>query len=152
MANKIVLIDLNLKITLIQEMLNFAWTFRPVWWTRDLKVDVFVGKTSLTVCQQQRIGRGRCGKRNQFWRTRRSKEHRQKNREDDLSFPSTDRKSRLLTKNRIFTVCVIHWCDGVIHLCSPFLTDLKLIPFSLQYSKETVNLEWPLIWPWIQNI
>lgn len=147
-----------LKETLMQEMLNFLWTFWPVWWTCDLKVDIFVSETSLTVCQQQRIGTGRCGKRNQFWRRRRLREHSQKKKGgDELSFPSIDKKSRLLTKN-LFPVCVIY-TDGVIYAMVLFtsaqlfwLPSLESIPFSLPYSKETLNLEWPLIWPRVQSI
>lgn len=112
-----------LKGTLKQEMLNFGWTLDLSDEHVILKVDIFVSELSLTVCQLQRIGRGRCGKRNQFWRTRRSKEHRQKKkRGDELSFPSTDRKSHFLTKKSPhLSVCVIHIRDGIIHLCSPFL-------------------------------
>lgn len=131
---------------------ELGWTFQPVW-THDLKVDIFVRETSLTVCQQQRTGTGRCGKRNQFWRTRRSKEQRQKKKGgDELSFPSTDRKSRLLTKNRIFPVCVIHIRNSVIHLCS-LSFDYSWINFIFSpILKGNNEPGMPLIWPWIQSI
>lgn len=130
-------------------MVNFLWTFWPVWWTCDLKVDIYVSETSLTVCQQQRIGTERCGKRNQFWRRRRSREHSQKKKGgDELSFPSIDKKSRLLTKN-LFPVCVIY---AMVLFTSAQLFWLPSQKILLPYSKETLNLEWPLIWPRVQSI
>lgn len=129
-------------------MLNFGWTFPPVWWTCDLKVDIFVSEPWLTVCQQQRIGTGRCGNRNQFRRTRRSKEHRQKKKGvDELSSPSTDRKSCLLTKPPAhLSVCVIHIRDGVIHLCSLFLIARSWINSIFSAILKGKNRTWNDLW------
>lgn len=68
-----------------------------------------------------RMGTGRHWERNWLWRKRRSKEHRQREKGgDELSLPSTDSKSHLLTKNCIFTVILIHIRDGFTHLLTLF--------------------------------
>lgn len=65
---------------------------------------------------KRRMRTGRHWKRNWLWRKRRSKEHRQREKGgDELSFPSTDSKSHLLTKNCIFTVILIHIRNGFTH-------------------------------------
>lgn len=70
---------------------------------------------------KRRVGTGRHWKRNQLWRKRWVKEHRQRKKGgDELSFPSTDRKSHLLTKNCVFTVVLIHIRDGFTPLLALF--------------------------------
>lgn len=137
-----------LKETLKQEMLNFEWTFRPAWWTCDLKVDIFVSEPLLTVCQQQRIGTGRYGKINQFRRTRRSKEHRRKKKGvDELSFPSTERISCLLTTPPPISFRLCNPYTRWRH--SPLLTvfDCSVLnQFHFQCHTQRKNRTWNDLW------
>lgn len=107
-----------LKGNLIQEMLNFGGTFRPVWWTCCLKVDIFVSET---VCQQQRIGTGRRRKKKSILEDK-AIEGTQTGEERRWRAVFSFHTQKIPTVSCIFPICVIHIRDSVIHLCSPFLT------------------------------
>lgn len=93
------------------------------------------------------MGTGRRWKRNQFWRKRRSKEHRQrKTGGDTLAFSSTDRKSHLLTKNCIFTAFLIHIQNGIILLCSPFFACLVMNQFHFHARTRRKHWTWNDLW------
>lgn len=128
-------------------MLIIGWVFWPRWWTHDLNLyDFFRQRAISDSPSKRRMGTGRHWIRNQLWRKKRSKEHRQRKKGgDELSLPSTDRKSHLLTKNCIFTVVLIHIRDGFTPLFALFIC-LVVNQFPFHARTRRKHWTWNNLW------